>query len=176
MKKAAYLLFFATLISCGSLRVSSDYDQNVDFSTYNSYAFFKPGIDKVEISDLDKRRILNALENALQSKGFQASETPGLLVSFQTQAKENINIHQNHPYYGWGWGWGWYPYGVYNHPYVSTQTQGILYIDLIDAQTKHLVWQGKGIGVLREGSVSEREARIREFVQEILNQYPPGMQ
>lgn len=176
MKKAAYLLFFATLISCGSLRVSSDYDQNVDFSTYNSYAFFKPGIDKVEISDLDKRRILNALENALQSKGFQASETPGLLVSFQTQAKENINIHQNHPYYGWGWGWGWYPYGAYNHPYVSTQTQGILYIDLIDAQTKHLVWQGKGIGVLREGSVSEREARIREFVQEILNQYPPGMQ
>lgn len=176
MKKAAYLLFFATLISCGSLRVSSDYDQNVDFSTYNSYAFFKPGIDKVEISDLDKRRILKALENALQSKGFQASETPGLLVSFQTQAKENINVHQNHPYYGWGWGWGWYPYGAYNHPYVSTQTQGILYIDLIDAQTKHLVWQGKGIGVLREGSVSEREARIREFVQEILNQYPPGMQ
>ena len=176
MKKAAYLLFFATLISCGSLRVSSDYDQNVDISTYNSYAFFKPGIDKVEISDLDKRRILNALENALQSKGFQASETPGLLVSFQTQAKENINIHQNHPYYGWGWGWGWYPYGAYNHPYVSTQTQGILYIDLIDAQTKHLVWQGKGIGVLREGSVSEREERIREFVQEILNQYPPGMQ
>jgi len=176
MKKAAYLLFFATLISCGSLRVSSDYDQNVDISTYNSYAFFKPGIDKVEISDLDKRRILNALENALQSKGFQASETPGLLVSFQTQAKENINIHQNHPYYGWGWGWGWYPYGAYNHPYVSTQTQGILYIDLIDAQTKHLVWQGKGIGVLREGSVAEREARIREFVQEILNQYPPGMQ
>ena len=176
MKKAAYLLFFATLISCGSLRVSSDYDQNVDFSTYDSYAFFKPGIDKVEISDLDKRRILNALENALQSKGFQASETPDLLVSFQTQAKENINIHQNHPYYGWGWGWGWYPYGAYNHPYVSTQTQGILYIDLIDAQTKHLVWQGKGIGVLREGSVSEREARIREFVQEILNQYPPGMQ
>lgn len=176
MKKAAYLLFFATLISCGSLRVSSDYDQSVDFSTYNSYAFFKPGIDKVEISDLDKRRILNALENALQSKGFQASETPGLLVSFQTQAKENINIHQNHPYYGWGWGWGWYPYGAYNHPYVSTQTQGILYIDLIDAQTKHLLWQGKGIGVLREGSVSEREARIREFVQEILNQYPPGMQ
>lgn len=118
---------------------------------------------------------MNALENALQSKGFEASETPGLLVSFQTQAKENVNVHHNYSYYGWGWGW-WHPFGAYSHPYVSTQTQGILYIDLIDAQTKHLVWQGKGVGVLRDGSVAEREARIREFVQEILNQYPPGMQ
>ena len=175
MKKVAYLLVFFTLMSCGSLRVSSDYDQKADFSNYGSYAFFKPGIDKVEISDLDKRRILHALEDALGSKGFQASDTPDLLVSFQTQAKENVNVHHNYPYYGWGWGW-WHPFGAYSHPHVSTQTQGILYIDLIDAQTKHLVWQGKGVGVLRDGSVAEREARIREFVQEILNQYPPGMQ
>lgn len=173
MKKAAYFLLFATVISCGSLRVSSDYDQKIDFSSYDSFAFFKPGIDKVEISDLDKRRILHALEDALQTRGFVASENPDLLVSFQTQAKENINVHHNYPHYGWGW--GWHPYGFYHHPHVSTQTQGILYIDLIDAQTKHLVWQGKGIGVLRDGSVAEREARIREFVQEILNQYPPGM-
>lgn len=172
MKKVALLLVFAALVSCGSLRVSSDYDLKVDFSTYDSYAFFKPGIDKVEISDLDKRRILNALETALQSKGFEASEKPDLLISFKTQAKENVNVHHNYPYYGWGW--GWHPFGIYHQPYVSTQTQGILYIDLIDAKTKHLVWQGKGVGVLQEGTVAKREARIGEFVQEIINQYPPG--
>ena len=45
------------LASCSSVSVYSDYDKNVDFAPYKTYAFFKPGIDKVEISDLDKRRI-----------------------------------------------------------------------------------------------------------------------
>ncbi|MEL6989789.1 MAG: DUF4136 domain-containing protein, partial [Bacteroidota bacterium] len=49
------------LASCSTVRVSSDYDQDVNFNEYNTYAFYKPGIDKAEISDLDKKRILRAI-------------------------------------------------------------------------------------------------------------------
>ena len=45
-------------VSCSSIRVFADHDSSVDFSNYSTYAFFKPGIEEVEISDLDKRRIL----------------------------------------------------------------------------------------------------------------------
>ena len=75
------------------------------------------------------------------------------------------------PYYwgGFGPGWGW------NSPAVSTRTQGSLYIDLIDAQNKELVWQGKGVGSLNNTrDIEKKEARIKEFVYEILQQYPPG--
>ena len=67
-----FILFATALIltSCASIRISSDYDTNVDFSTYTTYAFFKPGIDKVEISDLDKRRVLRALESTLPKRAY----------------------------------------------------------------------------------------------------------
>ena len=52
---SALLLFFA-LGSCCSIRVAADYDKNVDFTPFKTYAFYKNGIDKVDISDLDKKR------------------------------------------------------------------------------------------------------------------------
>ena len=70
---------------------------------------------------------------------------------------------------GWGWGWG------FNRPYnVNTTTTGLLYIDIIDATSKKLVWQGKGTGSLSKGTPQEREERIRVFVTEILAAYPPN--
>ena len=175
-----FILFATALIltSCASIRISSDYDTNVDFSTYTTYAFFKPGIDKVEISDLDKRRVLRALESTLPTKGFSTSETPDVLISFHTKAEKNVRVSESYlgwgspfygPYGGWGWGWG------FNRPYnVNTTTTGLLYIDIIDATSKKLVWQGKGTGSLSKGTPQEREERIRVFVTEILAAYPPN--
>ena len=52
---------------------------------------------------------------------------------------------------------------------------GSLYIDLIDNKTNELVWQGKGEGTLQSTSnVAKKEARIKEFVSQILEQYPPN--
>ena len=175
MKQVILFITALSLTSCATIRVSSDYDTDVNFNSYTTYAFFKPGIDKVEISDLDKRRVLRALESSLVSKGFSASETPNVLISFHTKAEKNVRISENYigwggPFYGpfGGWGWG------FNRPYnINTSTTGVLYIDIIDATTKKLVWQGKGTGSLGKGSPQEREERIREFVAEILTAYPP---
>ena len=59
---------FGLLASCSSVRVVSDYDQKANFNTYKSYAFYKTGIDKAQISDLDKKRILRAIEAELSSR------------------------------------------------------------------------------------------------------------
>ena len=51
--KLLMLIAVVTVFSaCSSVRVSSDYDQDANFNEYKSFAFFKPGIDKAEISDL----------------------------------------------------------------------------------------------------------------------------
>ena len=154
-----FLLFTTALLltSCATIRVSSDYDTGVNFNSYATYAFFKPAIDKVEISDLDKRRVLRALESSLASKGFSASETPDVLISFHTKAEKNVRVSESFigwgsPFYGpfGGWGWGW---GI-NRPYnINTSTTGVLYIDIIDAASKKLIWQGKGTGSLGKGSL-----------------------
>lgn len=63
------IMAFALMSSCASVDVSTDYASNADFTKYNSFAFYKPGVDKAEISDLDKRRILRAIESELKQKG-----------------------------------------------------------------------------------------------------------
>ena len=170
-----YVIFFFAIVlfaSCSSIRVYSDFDSSVDFSQYKTYAFFKPQIDKVDISDLDKRRILKAIDNELSSKGLIKSETPDILIGFTTLAKEKIYVN-NISNWGWGWGWGFNPWlwGPTNNT-VSTRTEGTLYINVIDGVSKQLVWQGKGRGGIQE-NMKNRDERIALFVQEIIGNYPP---
>lgn len=174
------ILFLFILGSCSSVSVSSDYEKGTDFSKYKTYAFYKKGIDKVDISDLDKRRILRAVEAELNAKGMIKSENPDLLVSIFTKSREKIDVYNNNYYgwYPWYYGYGYYGPGYgygfgYNH--VSTSTEGTLFIDLIDAHKKELAWQGMGTGVLSYSkSIDKKEARIKEFVSKIMVAYPPG--
>ncbi|MFT5737307.1 MAG: hypothetical protein ACI9SG_001656, partial [Maribacter sp.] len=59
--------------------------------------------------------------------------------------------------------------------FVSTSTEGSLYIDLVDTKSKQLVWQGKGEGTLANTkNIQKKEQRIKEFVSQIMEQYPPS--
>lgn len=176
------LLLLILLSSCSSVKVSADYDSNVNFGKYKTFAFFKTGIDKAEISDLDKRRILRAIETELINKGLTKSEEPDLLISLFTASQQRVDVYNNYyGYGGWGWG-GWGPYGGYygpgwgwgwnQQPSVSTSTEGQLFIDLIDADKKELVWQGLGTGYLTR-NMEKKDALIKEFVTKIMAKYPP---
>jgi len=170
------LLIIALIItSCSSVRVAADYDKEADFKSYKTFAFFKTGIDKAEISDLDKRRILRAIEAELLAKGFTKSENPDILVSIFTKSQQRVDVYNN----AWGWGsygprWGGYGpgWGYYNRPVVSTQSEGTLFIDLIDMEKKELVWQGMGTGFISQ-KMDKKEEQIKEFVMKILEKYPP---
>ncbi len=185
MKKSKLFILPAMMLfmlsSCVSVRVVSDYDKEADFNSFKTYAFYKTGIDKAQISDLDKKRILRAIETEMNTRGLIKSNEPDLLVSIFTKERERVDVYNNA---GWGWGPGW---GFYNPWFwgrpgwggnnVSTSTEGSLYIDLIDTKSKELVWQGRGVGTLNNiSNVEKKEARIREFVSEILKKYPPNIE
>ncbi|MEN8187367.1 MAG: DUF4136 domain-containing protein [Bacteroidota bacterium] len=170
------ILFLFILGSCSSVQVTSDYDKDIDFNKYKTFAFYKKGIDKVEISDLDKRRILRAVETELHAKGMTKSENPDLLVNIFTKSREKIDVYNNNYYgwypwyYGYGYGFGYGP-GYTN---VTQSTEGTIFIDLIDANKKELVWQGVGTGILsKTKSPEQREEKINEFVNKIMTAYPP---
>ena len=173
---------FGLLASCSSVRVISDYDQKANFNNYKSYAFYKTGIDKAQISDLDKKRILRAIETEMDSRGFVKSDNPDVLISIFTKERERVDVYNNNFGMGWGWGgfyspWAWGPgWGWGWGSNVSTSTEGSLYIDIIDANKKELIWQGRGVGTLNNTkNIEKKEQRIREFVSRILEEYPPNM-
>ena len=166
------VLILFVLSSCSSVSVYSDFDKGVDFSQYKTYAFHRRGIDKVQISEMDKKRILQAIDLELGKKGMTKSENPDVLINIFTKEREQVDVTQHNIGWGYGWRGGWNPYLWGGQNYVSTSTEGTLYIDLIDAKKKELIWEGEGVGYLTQNR-SKKEAVINEFVAKILAQYPP---
>ena len=95
--KLLVLLISLTYLSCSSVRVSSDYNSEINFSSYKTYAFSKKGIDKAQINELDKKRILKALEIELSSLGLRKNSIdPDVVVSIFTAANEEISINNSY--------------------------------------------------------------------------------
>jgi hypothetical protein len=168
------LVLLVVLTSCGSaIKVNYDYDKKATFEQYKTYAFHQKGVSQLKISDLDKRRILGAIEEEMLAKGFTKSETPDLLINVFTEEHETVDVTSYNNNWGYGWGWGWNPYwGGGNTTSVSKYVEGTLFIDFIDAQKKELVWQGQGSGVLTQ-KTEDKDQLIKDFVTKILAQYPP---
>jgi hypothetical protein len=169
--KLLSVLGFFILTSCSSVYVNTDYDKKANFAAYKTYAYNKSSIDKLEISDLDKKRILNAIDAVMPTKQFSKSTNPDVLISLFTKERERVNVHNNMGWGpGWGWGMGWGMGMGFTH--TTTTPEGTLYIDIVDAKTKELVWQGIGTGYLTT-NFEKKDERIAEFVTKILEKYPP---
>lgn len=175
MKLLKFLPLLAVLFlaSCSSVQVNTDYDSSVNFNEFKTYAFMKDGVDKINISDLDKKRILKAIDEQMATKGYTKSENPDLLINLFTDAKQVVHVNT---YGGWGYGmyrpWGWNPWMMGpGYQSVSTSTQGILFIDVLKASNKELIWQGKGTGYLTNKQ-SKKEERTKEFVTKVLETFP----
>jgi len=128
------LLFLA---SCATIKVEADYDTTADFSQYKTFAFYKKGIEKVDISSLDKKRIIKAIEQEMLAKGFTLSSKPDIVVNIFAKSTKKVTVHNNtysnyywQPYYYYG------PYYGMNYgTHVSQYDEGTLFIDFIIVMT-----------------------------------------
>lgn len=177
MKLIKFIPFLALVLfaSCSSVSVVTDYDRSVNFTEFKTYAYLKSGLDDMEISDLDKKRIMQAIDFEMASKGFMKGENPDLLLNLFTDTQQDVYVNQY--YGGWGYGyyrpWGWNPWmWGGGHQSVRTQTQGILYIDILKAANKELIWQGKVSADLRLNP-EKKDERIKEMIAKVLASYPP---
>lgn len=165
-----------TLAGCSSLRTASDYDKNVDLKAYRTYNFYDKGIARVKLNNLDKRRLLAAVESEMNAKGFTKSNNPDLLVNLVVVAREKTDLYGPGYYGGWGWGWrgGWGGWGGWGGPsYVNQYIEGTIIVDFLDPAKKILFWHGQGSGFNLD-NFSKREERLNTGVKEILAQYPPN--
>lgn len=158
-----------SLTSCSPFQVRSDYAETANFSSFHTY---KLRIDDLKMNDIDKDRVLNEVSKQLQMKGLAVGENPDLIVNVKASHKKVQDI-QATPYggmYGWGGRFGW---GVgMSRTWSDTYNSGSIVIDLIDAKTQKLVWQGVGDGISVD-SPRAKQKQIPEIVGEIMANYPP---
>lgn len=172
MKKYFFLLLASATLgitSCSPFQVRSDYAETANFNNYKTY---KLRIDDLKLNDIDKDRVLNEVSKQLQTKGLSVGENPDLIVNVKAQHKKITDIQRDRPFgmYGWGSPWGW---GVgMSRTWSGNYNQGALVLDLIDARTQKLVWQGIGEGISVD-SPKAKQKQIPEIVAEIMANYPP---
>ena len=172
-KKYIFLLLASAtlgLTSCSPFQVKSDYAETANFNEYKSY---KLRVDDLKMNDIDKDRVLNEVSKQLQMKGLSVSDNPDLIVNVKANHKKIQDVQSSRPYgmYGWGGSFGW---GVgMNRTWTSNYNQGALILDLIDARTQKLVWQGVGSGISVD-SPKQKQKQIPEIVAEIMANYPPN--
>lgn len=164
------LITIMILTSCSPLQVASDYDETANFKSYKTFSFHDKGIEKLQLNDLDKRRVINAITAELTAKGMQpAKNEPDVIINILASNKEKVDInYYNDPY----WGWYYYPWGMNQQASVNQYTEGTLIIDLIDHKKNTLVWQGKGSG-FRVDDIQNKAERIKEAINVIMSHYPP---
>ena len=179
MKSTALFVSIAALAACSSISVTSDWDTNVDFSIFETFAVLEE--PKQPVNRLVDQRIRAALVAELTGKGLRQVDTPDkadLAIGYQVTTEERTTHHTVHS--GWdgyrgGWNTHWRsPAGTSTTRQVNF-TVGTLVIAAFQMSDKELVWEGSASGTVNPSSGPEqREQRINDAVQRILKDFPPG--
>ncbi|TBN01346.1 DUF4136 domain-containing protein [Hyunsoonleella flava] len=166
------LAFFAllTIFSCAPIYVNYDYEKGTDFSKFKTYQYF--GDMETGLSDLDTKRLLDALDTELKANGFSISENPDFLidiksVEFRNAQRETVGV-------GVGGGSGNVGGGIsIGLPIGQSKMTREIVFDFVDASNKQLFWQAKSeSGFNPRAEPIKREERFAAIVQKVFKKYP----
>jgi hypothetical protein len=174
------LTFTGLLLSCGpSLKVTTDHDSSVNLHQYHTFSLYKLEGKNDAISELNANRINAAVKSEMVKKGFTENTTsPELLVNTIAILKDRQSVSSNTDFYGYGgayrpYAWGGGMGGVsasttYN---VENYKDGSLIIDIVEAASKKLIWQGTGNSEI-DKPLKDPDTQIPAAVTKIMASFP----
>ncbi|AZY50965.1 DUF4136 domain-containing protein [Bordetella avium] len=170
----------ALLSACASgPMVRSDYDHQVNFAQYRSFAFMSPlGTDTAGYTNLLTERLKNAARLQMEDRGYvYDAQKPDLLVNFGAKLQNKLLVTPAAPpavwpYYGYRTGFygPWQGYGWGDDVY--QYTEGTLNVDLIDPRLRQLVWEGVAVGEVNNPQGTPSVELIQKVMGQIFSQYP----
>lgn len=171
MKNLHYLLIILLVISCAPIRVSLDYERNTDFSKYKTYNYYSD--INSGMSELDTKRLFDAINEKLKEKGFSISDQPDFFIDIKSsEYRENqrstvgLGMGGTGRHVGGGVSIG-IPIGQANF---SRQIQ----FDFVDEQGAGLFWQALSESNYNpNGTPENRESLIKAIVHKVLDGFPP---
>jgi hypothetical protein len=159
MRVAVILFLLLTAGESFAQKVDVDFDKDVDFSKYKTYAF-----------TLTNQRIEKAIDAQLAAKGLTRVESNAdLTVVFHCSVTERTRFStRNLDGWGWGpgWGWrrGWRRWGGVGTEITDVEQipVGTLIVDIGDLSTKRYIWRGTATKTI--SSKSDKNAKVIDNV------------
>jgi len=163
--------------SCGSqLKVSSEYDKNADFTKYKAFAVEDSKSLNEHVTRMNHDRIINAIKTEMIKKGFREdTASPQLLINTTAIVKDLTSVSSSN-YYAYGsvyrpYTWG--PGVTYTNYDVNHYKDGSLIIDIVEVESKKLIWQGIGNREI-DAPTKQPERDIPKAIESIMAGFPPG--
>lgn len=174
IKSAMLVLLGGWMAACSpAFQVQNDYDRSVNlkqFKTFRVEAEKDMMQDPLLGSELNRRRITNAVAKVMESKGYRLDErNPELIVRYLTDVKDRQQVRSNgtmSPYWWW--------YGPQNNN-ISTYNyqEGRLIVNIYQNRTDNMIWQGWASGRLKAPTKREdRDVMIQGIIGDILRSFP----
>jgi hypothetical protein len=161
----ACLALLGTIV--GAQSVTYDYDRTANFTRFRTYTWVR-GTNLSD--DLNHTRIMRAVDAQLSARGFakvEAASHPDVLVAYHASFDKNLQINAfgSGPRIGFRSG----------SATVDEIVVGTLAIDMMDAQTKNVVWRGMATKELdAKASPEKKEKNINKAAEKIFKNYPPA--
>jgi len=171
------------LASCTTPKINtrSQSDPNVNLASYKTWGFVaEPGTNRGGYSTPITTYFKTAITREMNSRGYTyTEESPELLINFNTNAKEQVDIRST-PSMSYGYGYYGYRGGLYaaGPMYGGTDVstvrykQGTANIDVVDAAKKQLVWEGVAEGKITDTMMKNPQATIDGVILDMFMNYP----
>lgn len=151
----------AVVAGCSPVNVDRDYSLSYDFGQLDTYQWHPDGPldeDYRELgNDILHERIHEAVDNILEGKDYTRSDNPDFYVNYSVVTEKRVDVerlgrydgyypriygHYHFPLLGDRRYWGGFAYD-YRGPVTDLQyyTYRTLILDIIDAESKRLVWR-----------------------------------
>ncbi len=187
----AFLALLLAACASGPPTPTVDYKPDYDFMDVKKIAMYRDsgqvvGDNPLQLSDIQRGRVDDALAYALGNKGFVMVDDPkqaDLLLSWHlvTQNKTDVRTYET-PAYGAYAGYGRYNrYSAYNcwscrptrtEVSVHNYTQGTFIVDLIDPGMKKSVWRAVTQSRLK-GEPTQDQGKYNAAATAIFASFPP---
>lgn len=174
VKFLAYAILILSLTTgCSSMKVITDWDESVDFSTFETFKFRPSDTSLAESQPLVDQRIVAAIKQEMTGAGFTEVESGAdLFVTYYASSTHSVVFNTTHMGYGMSrrrWGTGI----SQSTTTARTFEEGTLVIDVWDNSTDELLWRA-----VIEHSVSsnpdKNTERINQGISKAFENFPPG--
>ncbi len=189
MRQILIILVFLGFCSCSGLKVTSNYDGEVDFSAYKTYSYYGWDEHSTRINAMDRQLIEHFFAQEFKQRGlsYDPSGEGDIVVSLLLVIESEKAVQAYNSYYGqgpygfyqpaWGWAYGYrtpYTYGGVEYREYNYRT-GTLVCDVFDKNSKRIVWQGVASKSLHESN-KDRETAIRLSINRLMQEFPRDLQ
>ena len=182
MRRLTFGIGLILAAGCAGQQVTTDYSPATSFSQFTTFALVSSP-DTAAAQQLLDQRVRNAVQAQLTTKGLTPADRQNadLYVGYGMVDKTHRQLYTYNGGWGWGGGWGWryYRWGVAwpmtVQRRVETYTDGTVVVNLVDAKTKKVVWEGEVPDVvnLPVDNPVRATKEVDAAVTKLFTKYPP---